>query len=72
MAAPSDGLPLDPPQDNQESGEAGRGSRDHGHVPVAQVNSYCHGDGTLYTLTYLICLKVTIVTLLCTFIQFHW
>lgn len=42
MAAPSDRLPLDPPQDNQESGQAGGGARDHGHVPLAQVNSYCH------------------------------
>lgn len=65
MAAPSDRLPLDPPQDNQESGQAGGGARDHGHVPLAQVNSYCHAFVTdivqcvhTYTCVYLVWVKV--------------
>lgn len=62
MAATSDRLPLDPPQDNQESGQAGGGSRDHGHVPLAQVNSYCmRSSQTLYNvykLIYLVWVKV--------------
>lgn len=65
MAAPSDRLPLDPPQDNQESGQAGGGARDHGHVPLAQVNSYCMRSSqtlyNVYTLIYMYLVWVKVI-----------